>query len=162
MRSWKEFIITASRKGDRSTAILGGAYIKTHLGQLLETFMVEDPGVQQFLLGEERPLGGLYSRIMICYALGLISEHEYHDLLIIHTINNHFLRSLDRNDFGEEDIAELCRQLKTPRDALLPMEEQTPRSLYLFATAILSQQLSLRIQQSVEEKRQPRMNIICD
>jgi DNA-binding MltR family transcriptional regulator len=162
MKSWKDYITSTQGKGDRSTAILGGVYLKAHLGQLLARFCVEQAEVRAVLLKEEQPLGSFSARIKLAYALGLVSEHEYHDLILIQGIYYDFLNQLDGSRFSDDDIKERCMRLKIPQDVMLPMERQTPRDLFLYATAILAQQLSVRITQAEKEKRQPRENIAYD
>ncbi|RLB75148.1 MAG: hypothetical protein DRH15_14515, partial [Deltaproteobacteria bacterium] len=81
-QKWEELMKEFRPKSDRIVAILGATYLKSHLGQMLENFFVDDKEVSEKLLSEEGPLGGFDARIKMAYALGLISPYEYHDLLI--------------------------------------------------------------------------------
>lgn len=160
LREWQRLVREFQHKSDRSVAILGTTYLNTHLGRLIDCFLIEDDRVSNMLLGEENPLGTLEARIKAAYGLGLISKKEYHDLVHIWHIRNRFIRDLDEGRFDEEDVQELCLRLKIPHDVILQEEESTPRRLFVFSIAILAQQLMWRASQAAKEKRTPRDNFM--
>lgn len=155
-QEWERLVLEFQHKSDRAAAITGAVYLNTHLSRVLECFFIPDERVAQMLLGEESPLGTFGSRIKAVYGLGLISKKEYHDLVIIWHIRNRFIQDLDEGKFDEEEITKLCLKLKIPREVILKEENPTPRRLFVFATAILAQQLMWRANQGEEEKRNPR------
>ncbi|OQY33706.1 MAG: hypothetical protein B6I38_03245 [Anaerolineaceae bacterium 4572_5.1] len=126
----------------------------------MENFFVDDKEVSEKLLSEEGPLGGFDARIKMAYALGLISPYEYHDLLIIHSIQKTFLKEMTGIKFSSDPIRLNCFRLRLPREILLPGETQTPRRLFVFVNAFLTQQFTLRAMQAVQEKRIPRDNFM--
>lgn len=160
LREWQRLVKEFQHKSDRSVAILGTTYLNTHLGRLLDCFIIEDARVSKMLLGEENPLGTFEARIKAAYGFGLISKKEYHDLVHIWHIRNRFIRDLDEGRFDEEDVQELCLRLKIPHDVILRQEEPTPRRLFVFSVAILAQQLMWRASQAANEKRTPRDNFM--
>lgn len=153
---WEKLLKEFRPKSDRIVAILGATYLKSHLGQLLENFFIDEKEVFDSLLNDEGPLGGFGARIKTAYALGLISPYEYHDLLIIHAIEKEFLKEMTGIKFTSNSIRAQCFRLKLPREVLLPGETQTPRRLFVFVNAFLTQQLMLRAAQAREERRTPR------
>lgn len=155
-QEWEELIKEFRPKSDRIVAILGAAYLKSHLGQMLENFFIDDETVSEILLKEEGPLGTFSARIKAAYALGLISPYEYHDLLIIHSVQKEFLKEMTGVKFTSDPIRLQCFKLKLPREILLPGETQTPRRLFVFVNAFLTQQFTLRAMQAEQEKRAPR------
>ena len=155
-KKWEEFIKELRPKSDRVVAILGASYLKSHLGRMLESFFIDDKEISEMLLEEEGPLGSFSARIKATYALGLISPYEYHDLCIINSIQKEFLKEITGVKFTSDVIRIQCFHLKLPREILLPGETQTPRRLFVFVNAFLTQQFTLRTVQAVREKRTPR------
>lgn len=155
-REWERLVLEFQHKSDRTAAITGAVYLNTHLSRVLDCFFIPDEKVSHMLLHEENPLGTFGARIKAAYGLGLISKKEYHDLVIIWHIRNHFIRDLDEGRFDEEEIRRLCFKLKIPRDVILKKESPSPRRLFVFATAIIAQQLMWRANQAEQEKRSPR------
>lgn len=155
-QEWERLVLEFQHKSDRTAAITGAVYLNTHLSRVLECFLIADEKVSRMLLQEENPLGPFGARIKAAYGLGLISRQEYHDLVIIWHIRNRFIRDLDEGRFDEEEVRKLCLKLKIPREVILKKENPTPRRLFVFATAILAQQLMWRATQAEEEKRVPR------
>ncbi|MBS1248590.1 MAG: Mannitol operon repressor [Chloroflexi bacterium] len=159
-KKWKDLVNEFRSKSDRAVVILGAAYLKTHLGGLLESFFIDDPEISEILLGQESPLGSFSTRVKVAYSLGLLSPNEYRDLLVIQAIHKEFVGEIEEVKFTNDEIRELCFRLKIPREVLLPGETLTPRRLFVFATAFLAQQLMLRTSQAAREKRAPRENIL--
>ncbi len=159
-QKWEELVSEFRFKSDRAVVVLGAAYLKTHLGRILESFFIDDSEVPAMLLEEERPLGSFTARIKTAYSLGLISSNEYHDLLVVQSIRKEFLREIEEVRFTNDGIREQCFRLKIPREVLLPEETLTPRRLFVFATAFLAQQFMLRASQAAQEKRSLRDDFV--
>jgi DNA-binding MltR family transcriptional regulator len=159
-REWQRLVEEFQKKSDRAVAILGTTYLNTHLARLLECFLIDDEKIANMLLGEENPLGTFEARIKAAFGLGLISQTEYHDLVLIWHIRNRFIRDMDEGRFTEDDIQNLCRRLKIPDEVILQEENPSPRRLFVFGTAILAQQLLFRANEANDEKRTLRDNFI--
>ena len=159
-KQWKELVSEFRFKSDRAVVILGIAYLQTHLRRILESFFVEDAKIPAMLLEEECPLGSFSARIKAAYSLGLVSPNEFHDLLAIQSIHNEFIGEIEGVKFTDDEIRDQCFRLKIPRKMSLPEEAQTPRRLFVFATAVLAQQFMLRASQAAQEKRTHRDNLI--
>ncbi|MFQ5615730.1 MAG: MltR family transcriptional regulator [Anaerolineales bacterium] len=149
----KGFIDDIRGKSDRAVAVVGTVLLDMHLIQLLSAFFVDDPDEVDLLLGEDHPLGSFSARIRTAYCLGLISKAERDDLWSIQHIWGFFIRRMEDLAFSDDPIREWCYVLHLPEQALLSDERRTPRSLFVFATALLVQQLALRIRQAEVMRR---------
>ncbi len=152
-QEWRRFVDEFQHTSDRTVVIMGTTYLKNHLGRLIRCFLVNEKETVDQLLGPEAPLETFGARIRTAYALGLISPHEYHDLIQILHIRNAFLNGLDSSNLTDDEIRGKCYALKTPREVLLAEETPTPRRLLEFATALLSSQLIVRARQAERERR---------
>ena len=159
-QKWKELDDEFQFKSDRSVVILGAAYLKTSLGQILESFFIKDKEISAMLLEDEHLLDSFNARIKVAYSLGLISPNEYHDLLVICSIHKDLIGKIEGVRFTDDGIREQCFNLEIPRKILLPGETQIPRRLFVLTTVLLVQQLILRVSQAAREKRIPRNNLM--
>jgi len=150
---WEKLSAEFQHKSDRTTAILGAAYLETNLGQLLSCFFVFKAAEMGILITDEGPLCSFNARLKAAFGLGLISPNEYHDLNLIYEMRNIFVSDVEVASFSDNGVREKCFRLKIPRDMLLPGETRTPRHLFVFASTILSQHLALRTQIAEKERR---------
>ncbi len=141
---WRGFYEEFQSRSDRASAIVGAAFLDGHLGHLLRSYFIDDRQAAENLLGVERPLGSFGARIRLCYALGLVSEDEYHDLQVILNVRNVFANEMRGVSFEDAEIKALCRTLRMPDRVMLPAEDRSSRNLFVFATALLAQTLMLR------------------
>ena len=123
-----------------------------HLGQLITSFFVEEYDQKSSLLDADGPLGSFSARVRAAYCMGLISKNEYHDMDLIMQIQHIFANQVHEVSFSEIGVREKCLLLRIPRDVLLPGEAREPRQLFVFATAILTQHMALRVDRA-EKKR---------
>ena len=147
------FIDEIHGKSDRAIAIVGAAFLDTHISQLLENFFIDDYDEVRSLLDEDRPIGNFGTRIRLAYALGLISKEERDDLWSILQIREFFTREMGEVKFTDDPLREWCYWLRLPRKILLSGQTMTPRKLFVFATALLVRQLTLRIEQAARMRR---------
>jgi DNA-binding MltR family transcriptional regulator len=111
-KDWIGFLNEFYRETDRSAAILIAGMIDYWLRHLLQARFVEDAEVVDNLLENERPLGTLGSRIAVAYCLGLITESERKDLIVIKNIRNKFAHQLHGITFSSKVIGDECDKLK--------------------------------------------------
>ena len=150
--NWQNILVEFHSKSDRAAAILGAAFLEAHLGELISSFFVATINDEISMLDVDRPLGTFAARVRATICMGLISKTEYHDLNLIMQIQHIFANQVHGAAFTDNGIREKCFQLRTPREVLLPGETRTPRQLFVFATALLTQQLAWRALQA-EQKR---------
>jgi DNA-binding MltR family transcriptional regulator len=163
LAGWEKFVSESQHKSDRSAALLGAVYLDSCLGQLIASFLVDDPEETAKLLDEEKPLGNFQARARAAYCLGLISTNEYHDIKLIIEIRNRFANQVELVSFTENGIRENCYRFKIPREMLLPGETRIPRRLFVFTSTFLTQHLALRSEfASKERRRTPDEFMIID
>jgi DNA-binding MltR family transcriptional regulator len=138
------FVAEMHGKSDRAVAILGAALLDTHMAQLLRGFMIEGDREVDNLLREGSVLGSLSARISVAYVLGLISPLERADLVTIQRIRELFASELEDYSFRQEPVLSWCEGLQLPKTVMISQGRRTPRELFAFATALLSQQLAQR------------------
>jgi DNA-binding MltR family transcriptional regulator len=142
-------------KSDRAVAIVGAAVLNAHLEQLLNAFFVNDQGEIEAMTGNDRPLGNFGNRIRMAYLAGLISKEEHEDLWSINQIDEAFTRDMGGTSFNDTPISIWCLDMRLPNRILLSGEMRTPRRVFVFTTALLLRQLSLRIDMAAAERREP-------
>jgi len=150
--NWQNVVTEFHSKSDRAAAILGAAFLEAHLGELITSFFVDACDQDCSLLEADRPLGTFAARVRGAYCMGLISNAEYHDLNLIVQIQYAFANQIQGASFEDAPILEKCFQLRSPREFLLEGEVRAPRQLFVFATALLTQQIAWRALQA-EQKR---------
>ncbi len=69
------------------------------------------------------PLSTFASRVDLAYALDVISEPVYKDLLIIKTIRNQFAHSTNPIDFCSPEIAKNCANLQLYKNDIMLMDD---------------------------------------
>lgn len=143
-KDWQTVVSEFHNRTDRSTAVLGAAFLEAHLGQLIASFFIDESGMAESLLEVDRPLGTFSARARAAYCMGLISANEYHDLDLIMQIQYTFSNQVNEVAFTDDGIREKCFMLRIPRDVLLPGGTHAPRQFFIFATAILTQHLAWR------------------
>ncbi len=149
----ENFVDDIHGKSDRAVAIVGAAFLDSHLEQLLGSFFVDDYDEVRALVGSDRPLGTFGARIRMGYILGLISKEERDDLWSVNQIREFFIREMGELSFSDDPLREWCFLLRLPNKILLSGETRTPRRLFVFAVALLVRQLSLRIEQAGQARR---------
>ena len=86
-----EFLEEWVEGSDRSTGIMTGALLDEMLRRLLERAVVQGmPSDECAVPSQFAP------RINLAYAMGLISDEEYHDLRLVKKIRNHFAHHIDQ------------------------------------------------------------------
>jgi len=147
------FLEQTRGKSDRAVAIEAIVLLDMHLIQLLRAFMVRDSTEVSELLGEDHPLGSFSARIRAAYCLGLISTSERDDLWVLKDIWEYFIHQMEDLSFAHEPLRSWCQVLKLPIRILHADGTRTPRSLFVFTTALLVHQLTIRIQQAERNHR---------
>jgi hypothetical protein len=101
---------------------------------MLERLFVQKAG-RELLDGANALLGTFSSRIRACFALGLISAGEHHDLELIRKVRNSAAHFTNGNMFSFDDgrIADLCRSLtaKSPPYMKLIEAEMGARGVFI-------------------------------
>lgn len=128
------FLLELQRETDRGLPLVGAALIDEKLHDTLESFLCEGKVSHGLLKDPNAPLGSFAARIDMCFSLGLIDAHEYHDISLIRKVRNIFAHHRHGTTFKNEKVQGLCASFKspTPSDAKHPMD-----SRYLFTNAVV-------------------------
>lgn len=110
---WEAFVNEFAHESDRASALLGAAYLDEILGELIESFLVDDETTRSLLSSNRpyAPLGTFSSRILAAFCLGLIDRVQYKDLSSIRRIRNQFAHQLQGLSFQDESIEKECNKL---------------------------------------------------
>jgi len=102
-------------ESDRGCALVAGEALNELLGSMLERLFVEGKAGRELLDGGNAPLGTFSSRIKACFALGLTTSDEHHDLDAIRKVRNSAAHFGEGNlfSFSNEHTVEQCRVLRT-------------------------------------------------
>ena len=113
-----EALQTLTQASLRATAISMAEYLNAELEDLLQAFLIDDASnVKRLLSGELAPLGTFSARITVAFALGLISEKERKNLILIRKIRNVFAHALPQMElsFDSPEIKSSCQELEIPQ-----------------------------------------------
>lgn len=126
-------------ESDRAAAIVGAAFLDEQIKEYIKQFLVDNEKVVSELFAPDRSLGAFGSRIQIAFALGLLTEDEYHDLKVIQGIRNTFAHDLHGLTCEDAWIKQQCALLKLPKLVLDPsFYNRTPaRDLFLWVVEVL-------------------------
>lgn len=151
---WAGLLKELSEGNDRSSAIVGAAFVDEHLRQLLASFMIDEEHSVDELLGtgiSETPLSSFGPRITAAYCLGLITRSQRDDLRRIKLIRNEFAHSLHGCSFENEEIKKKCASLEIVNTHLT--QPLTSRRCYELATCLLSSYIDIQGRKISEMRR---------
>jgi len=107
-----DFIGQIGQESDRGKVLVSTGYIESRLLEVLLAFMIQSKVSVSLFSGPNSAFGTFSSRITGCYALGLISDDEYHDLQLIRRIRNDFAHSV-RTSFKTPEVINRCNLLRS-------------------------------------------------
>lgn len=99
-----------------AAVLIGASALEQAVGSLLGRFFIEG-STSERLLDHKGPLGMLFNRASLAYALGLITKTIFNNLQAIGEIRNIFAHSHLHVDFTNKDVLAECKKLKTPFDS---------------------------------------------
>jgi mannitol operon repressor len=109
----KEFIPwldLLNKESERGQVLISSGFMEQQLKDILQAFLIANSGADTLFEGANAPLGTFSSRIAACFALGLISDDEHHDLSLIRKIRNDFAHNVHTN-FETPSVASRCGEL---------------------------------------------------
>lgn len=130
---------------DHAAAITGAAYVEHALEILLKASfrkMTKDEERRMFDVSANGILATFSAKIRAAYAIRLIPDDIYRDLLLISNIRNAFAHTLHKIDFGNSHISQDVDRLHSVRPISLAHRPEAFR--YKYVTAVLSIYISLR------------------
>jgi mannitol operon repressor len=103
-----EFLKEFQKESDRGGALVGAAILDARLERLILSHMLPGKVSKDLVVGGNAPLGTFSSRINSCFALGLITSLERHDLNLVRNIRNEFAHREHGITFDDETIKGFC------------------------------------------------------
>lgn len=100
-----------NKESERGTVLISSAYVEGQLKKIIAAFLLKCAASKKLLDGFGAPLGSFRARATAAKALGLISDDEYSDLVVIRKIRNEFAHN-HRANFSDEYMAQKCQLLK--------------------------------------------------
>jgi DNA-binding MltR family transcriptional regulator len=76
------------------------------LKRSIEAYLIAHKEVRALTDGFNAPIGTLATRTLMAFALGLISEREYQELILIRKVRNDFAHAIETS-FSDQSVAAL-------------------------------------------------------
>jgi mannitol operon repressor len=111
--------------------------------------------MSRLLDGANAPLGTFSARIDASHALGLITDHEEHELHLIRKVRNEFAHSKHGTTFNDQKIGDLCRALRSSVPGEYKDFLDQPRYMFINAVILTSLALTYRGEQIGMQRRSP-------
>jgi mannitol operon repressor len=99
------------KESDRGKVLISTGFMEEQLKDVLLAFMLRGKASNDLLTSANAPLGTFSSRIAACYALGLVSENEHHDLTLVRRIRNDFAHDI-HTTFDTPSVVDRCKLLR--------------------------------------------------
>lgn len=147
------FVKEFKQETDRGAALVGAALIDHHLERLLRGHLLNEKIADKLLSNAANSaLSTLSARTDMCYALGLITEVEYHECVLIRKVRNRFAHKLHGLTFQDSEIAGWCTSLQ----AMAYERWGSPRQRYINSVITLCMVLWHRPSHAVHLRAQVR------
>jgi mannitol operon repressor len=105
------FLDNLNAESPRGRALIAGGYLEELLKRVLLGFMRDVKEAEELVDGSNAPLATFSARTQACFALGLIEDNEYQELVLIRRIRNEVAHNA-KASFDDPAIASRCRELK--------------------------------------------------
>jgi DNA-binding MltR family transcriptional regulator len=139
---WNEILNSTAR----NKVLISGAAIDLILERILEKHLLQE-SVSKKLISSS--LNRFATRINICFALGLISDDEKHDLNILKEIRNSFAHNLFDCDFLNPDIVREISNFKLGKKAKVSPETAGIDSFFNISILVLENLLQDRLKNTI-------------
>lgn len=133
---WEEVLNTS----ERSAILVAAAAFDTQLERILLTFLIADSAVSKRIV----EASSFAQKINLCFALGLISDDERHDLDILRVVRNAFSHNIFGCDFGNAEVVSSVSSLRLARKAA-GTPEVKPRLFFNIGMITLDSLLRARL-----------------
>lgn len=138
---------TAELRGesDRAAALVVGAALEQMFANIIKNRLrvgMDDKDLNVLFYDRNAPLGTFSSRILMAYALGLISEEERDHAECVRRIRNAFAHTVVPIGFEEPLVAKECLKLTIGGPEDRPEYWRSPRLRYLYCALFLTQKFA--------------------
>ncbi|WP_136439843.1 MltR family transcriptional regulator [Pacificoceanicola onchidii] len=113
------FVQEIRRESDRGLPLVALGLIDELLLETLRAFFRETKSTKYLLDDGNAPLGSVSSRLHACFALGLINDFEFAEIMLLRKVRNLFAHKKHGMSFCDEQVRGYCSTLKSdlPKDA---------------------------------------------
>lgn len=115
-----EFKKELETSSDRGIVLTCGSIMDALLVDVLKSFLVQTDEIDKDLFKVNGTLGNFDSKIKMAYYLGLISKYEVDNLTYLQRVRNRFAHQIVNISFESNDIANICRNFKIPKNGYIP------------------------------------------
>jgi mannitol operon repressor len=112
LKNFLPWLDLLNKESARGRVLISTSFMEQQLKDILQAFMIENDGAASLFEAGNPPLGTFSARIGACFALGLISETEHHDLTLIRKIRNDFAHDI-HTDFSTQSVVDRCKLLQS-------------------------------------------------
>lgn len=152
-KDFQKFLSELQRETDRGLALVSASLIDEKLYRTLKAYFCEGKASEQLLKHGTSPLGTFSARTDACFALGLIDDFEYREIVLVRKIRNEFAHSIHGITFKEEKIAGLCSSLESDLPKGAGYSTTDPRFRYTNSVISLVSRIYYRPEWVAKEKR---------
>jgi mannitol operon repressor len=110
LADFMSFLEDFNRETERGAALAAAAMIDDLLQRILVAFLIENEGAKALMRGVNAPLGTFAAKTAAAHSLGLITDTEHADCMLIRKIRNEFAHKV-RMSFKDDEIKKLCARL---------------------------------------------------
>ncbi len=110
LKEFNKFLVELDRETERGAALISCAMMDDLLERCIQSFLIEHVDTGVLLEGFNAPLGSFSARILVAFALGLLSEREYRECQLLRKIRNAFAHGVHVS-FKDQKIRDLCSNL---------------------------------------------------
>jgi mannitol operon repressor len=108
---FKALLAEMNKESPRGMVLISTALLDEHLAECIKARIVDSRDVDKLTDGFNAPFGTFSARIAGAYALGILSEDEFHDLEIIRKIRNDFAHQISIG-FDNQSVGARCSNFK--------------------------------------------------
>lgn len=108
---FKALLAEMNKESSRGMVLVSSALLDEHLAECIRARIVDSRDVDRLTDSFNAPLGTFSARILAAYALGILSEDEFHDLEIVRKVRNEFAHQITTG-FDNQSVKDRCGNFK--------------------------------------------------
>lgn len=124
LKDFLPYLDVLNKESGRGKVLISAGFLEEQLKQILLAFMLDTDEARELLEGGNAPLGSFSARTNACYVLGLITESEHRDLVLMRRIRNDFAHKV-QTSFETESVKNRCKELKYRVPDSFPVGDMT-------------------------------------
>jgi len=110
LKDFMTFLEHLNQESERGQVLISASMLDDLLMKTLQAFLIKGRIADKLLTGFNAPLGTFSARIEATHSMGLISDEERHDAIVIRKIRNEFAHTLTAS-FDDQSVKDQCAAL---------------------------------------------------